>query len=161
MAFLLSSLGGIASWLLGANHHLNQQITRIQTHHQNKREILRSLFYSKPRYRIVKRIFEDYEDVIQAEKYCYVKHNGKAYCVESDKAPPNDIYRFNGLFPPSTIMLELMESVDDIPDKTYTNYIKCKAKEVYAEKNLFENLESWNLQLDTILESSRQVGLKC
>ena len=161
MAFLLSSLGGIASWLVGANHHLNQQITRMQTHHQNKSEILRSLFYCKTRYRIVKRIFEDYEEVIQSDKYCYVKHKGKAYCVESDKAPKNDIYRFDGLFPPSNIVLELMESVDDIPDKTYTNYIKCKAKEVYAEKNLYDNLESWNLQLDTILESSKRVGLKC
>jgi hypothetical protein len=159
--FLLSSLGGIASWLLGANHHLNQQITKMQTHHQNKREILRSLFYSKSRYRIVKRIFEDYEDVIQVEKYCYVKYKGRVYCVESDKAPSNDIYRFNGLFPPSIVMLELMESVDNLPNKTYMNYIKYKAKEVYAGKNLFENLESWNLQLDTILESSQQVGLKC
>lgn len=161
MALLLSSIGGIASWILGANHHLNQQITRIQTHHQNKREILRSLFYSKNGYKIAKRIFEDYEDVIQVDNYCYVKHNGKAYCVESDKAPLNDIYRFNGLFPPSNIMLELMGSVDHLPDKTYTQYIKRKAKEVYAEKNLFQNLESWNLQLDTILESSRQAGLKC
>ena len=161
MAFLLSSLGGIASWLMGANYHLNQQIIRMQIHHQNKHEILRSLFYSKPRYRIVKRIFEDYEDVIQYDKYCYIKHNGKAYCVESDKAPPNKIYTFNGLFPPSDILLELMESVDSIPDKSYTNYIKVKAKEAYAEKDLFKNLESWNLQLDTILESSKKVQLKC
>jgi len=54
-----------------------------------------------------------------------------------------------------------MESVDSIPDKSYTNYIKVKAKEVYAEKDLFKNLESWNLQLDTILESSKKVQLKC
>lgn len=133
----------------------------MQTHHQNKNEILRSLFYSKTRYRIAKRIFEDYEEVIEYDKYCYVKHNDKAYCVEIDKAPPNGIFTFNGLFPPTNILLELMESVDDIPDNTYRNYIKVKAKEAYAEKNLFKNLESWNLQLDTLLESMNKVQLKC
>jgi hypothetical protein len=160
MAFLLSSLSGIASWLVGANHHLNQQIIQMQIHHQNKNEILRSLFYSKTRYRIAKRIFEDYEDVIQYDNYCYIKHNGKAYCVEIDKAPPGGIFTFNGLFPPTDILLELMESVDTIPDKSYTNYIKVKAKEAYAEKDLFKNLESWNLQLDTLLATTK-VQLKC
>jgi hypothetical protein len=57
---------------------------------------------------------------------------------------------------PTGVLLELMETVDKIPDKSYTNYIKVKTKEVYAEKDLFNHLESWNLQLDTLLESTKR-----
>ena len=81
----LYNLFGTFSTANGAKYYVEQQLAKMQVHYMNRSIInlglSRQSFYKQGLKEMLNKIFKEYETLIQADKYGWVKVEGKMYCV--------------------------------------------------------------------------------
>ena len=86
----LYSLFGKISTANGAKYYVEQQLAKMQVHYRNRNIIMlglrrHSIGYKKALTDMLNKIFKEYETLIEADKYGWVKVEKKLYCIPITK----------------------------------------------------------------------------
>lgn len=160
---LVTNIASGIGHVFSAKYYVTQQLAQMQAHNINRDNIVAKA--GGPSKKVIKEIFKQYDKLIQAQKWAWVKKNGEVYAVETQNRAVKDTkgnYRnckkmrmHYGVFPPTpTVEASLTECKDkgweiDVD----TDYLPAVKKEMAAfVKAYASNLEYWVLTLEALLQ---------
>ncbi len=138
------------TFFTGAKYYVSQQLAQMQVHHYNKFTIsLAARRSNQDRFKnLVSQIFQDYENGIKYNDYCWITNGTDWKCIENSK----DIcptQKFGGIFPPIASLEHMVHPCkkwDDV-DNWYNLWFEIA--NAYKDTYL-SDLEYYVLQLEAM-----------
>ena len=152
-----------------SRHYVSQQLAQMQAHRYNKQFILiaaKNIDSNNNNNRhslelLIKQIFDDYDKMIQAEKWCWIKKDNKIICV--NKTINKDIcktQRHNGIFPPLAGLEKMLQPCTINIDSTNWKRKWETAAQAYAKITYMSSLEYYIYQLEALEQDMAIMKLK-
>lgn len=164
----------------GAKYYVEQQLAKMQVHYKNRNMIKiglgRHTIYKKALTDMLNKIFKEYETLIEADKYGWVKVEGKMYCIPITKK--NNLIVLNiegahtgrksalvegqniflGIFPPLAGLEVVLKPYKNnkynrqlIKNQRYASIITNAVDRITkTAKSYMSNLEYWVLQIEAL-----------
>lgn len=154
-----------------AKHYVNQQLSQMQAHSYNRKYIMQAAGridnanrsskekrYLKP---VIEEIFKEYDRMIQANKWCWIKKQCKIYCLSlSDNPNICKEERHDGIFPPlAGLEKTLQECTANINDVQWEKRWE-KAAKAYAKTYYLSPLEYYIFQIEALEQDMAIMKLK-
>lgn len=157
-------LGGITS-IFGAKYYVSKQLAQMQSHRVNKDALLEKV-HGKSKI-IMTEIFNQYDEQIEASKWCWIKKGDKIQVVpmKNGKLTNKNVticssQRHDGIFPPiaaiATSMKECPTKID-VNNNTFNEVTEKMKNWVNAYGS---NLEYWVLQLEALEQDISIINIK-
>tara|TARA_B000000441_G_scaffold77205_1_gene52401 strand:- start:55 stop:573 length:519 start_codon:yes stop_codon:yes gene_type:complete len=158
---LVTNIASGIGQVFSAKYYVTQQLAQMQAHNINRDNIVAKA--GGPSKKVIKEIFKQYDKLIQAQKWAWVKKKGEVYAVQTQNKAVKDIngkyhnckMRMHyGVFPPTpTIEASLTECEEKWEIDVDEDYLPAVKKEMAGFVNAYaSNLEYWVLTLEALLQ---------
>ena len=156
---LVTNIASGIGQVFSAKYYVTQQLAQMQAHNLNRDKIKRKAKgRSLP---VIEEIFKQYDELIQAKKWVWVKKKGEVYAVKIEGKKLTDARgkkricsrgMHYGVFPPTpTVEAWLTECEYEID--LNNDYLPAIKKEMAAFVEAYaSNLEYWVLTLEALLQ---------
>ena len=155
VANILSGLGQVFS----AKYYVTQQLAQMQAHNLNRKKILEKANGSSKK--VIKEIFEKYDDLIKAKKWGWIRKGDKAYAVKIwngvflDKSHRQQVCSDGmhlGIFPPTPAVIVSLKDCKYGLDFE-ENYYEGLQEELTGFAKLYaSDIEYYVLTLEALLQ---------
>jgi hypothetical protein len=155
-----------------AKHYVNQQLSQMQAHSYNRKYIMQAAAnidnnnksrkgIQRPVAPVVAAIFEEYDRMIQANEWCWIKKECKIYCLsKADNPKICEEERHDGIFPPlAGLEKTLQECTAEINDVQWETKWEEAAK-AYAKTYYLSPLEYYIFQIEALEQDMAIMKLK-
>ena len=173
---IAASIYGYMSLLInpakGAKYYVTQQLSKMQAHSYNRKYIIqaasnidRNNKSSKGKKRflkpVVEAIFREYDKMIEADKWCWVKRDCELYCLSRAENPQLcEKERHDGIFPPlAGLEKTLQDCRGKINNTNWQNKWE-KAATAYAKTYYVSSLEYYIFQIEALEQDMAIMKLK-
>ena len=145
--------------IFSAKYYVTQQLAQMQAHNLNREKILNMA--KGPSEKVIKEIFEKYDELIDAKNWGWIRKGDKAYAVKLDNGVFLDEFNKEqvcsngmhlGIFPPTpAVIVSLTDCQYDLDFKE--NYYEGLKEEVIGFAELYaSDIEYYVLTLEALLQ---------
>ncbi len=147
---MLSSAVDSVKTIFAGKYYVEQQLAKMQVHRLNKKQLIEKATKKRSE-KLITSIFDEYDKLIQAEKWRWIKKGNKLHCYRKedvkDKTCNSSFH--DGIFPPLGAIAATMDSCKDVLPHNEVNVDDVKDT-LQAWGTTYTNLEYWVLQLEAL-----------
>lgn len=154
-----------------AKHYVSQQLSQMQAHSYNRKYIIQAAAnidknnksdrgIQRKMRPIIEAIFKEYDNMILACKWCWIKKGGELYCLSRADNNICDKERHDGIFPPLAGLEKTLEECTANVNNTNWKTSWEKAAAAYAKTYYLSSLEYYIFQIEALEQDMAIMKLK-